>query len=37
MSAADEDFDPDLDEEEDHVTCPACNGSGLEWEGWPCE
>jgi len=23
--------------DEPDVVCPRCNGSGLEWEGWPCE
>ena len=25
------------DEEDSFVMCPNCRGSGLEWEGWPCE
>jgi hypothetical protein len=28
-----DDYLPD----EDCVECPKCHGSGIEWEGWPCE
>lgn len=33
---------PDLDDDDGvdgihRFTCDECNGSGREWEGWPCD